>query len=53
MDNKDSPQTPIKPIILGEFEFLRGCIRLKITVKNTPDMDGNVREWVQDKYHGN
>lgn len=37
MDNKEPPQ-PIKPIILGEFEFLGGCIRVKISVKNTYDL---------------
>src|SRR5659263_689072 len=38
MDNKDALQTPIKPIILGEVEFLGGCIRIKISVKNTSDL---------------
>jgi hypothetical protein len=38
MDNKDAPQTPIKPILLGEIEFLGGCIRVKISVKNTSDL---------------
>ena len=34
---ENAPQTPIKPIILGECEFLGGCIRVRISVKNRSD----------------
>ncbi|MFA4957838.1 MAG: formylglycine-generating enzyme family protein [Candidatus Methanoperedens sp.] len=38
MNNNDTPQTPIKPTILRESEFFGGCIRVKISVKNTSNL---------------
>jgi len=37
MGNKDAPETPIKPIILGEVEFLGAFICVRISVKNISD----------------
>lgn len=34
MNNMDTSQTPIKPILIRESEFFGGCIRVKISVKN-------------------
>ncbi len=38
MENKDTSQTPIKPTLLREYEFFGGCIRVKISVKNTSSL---------------
>ncbi|MDO9098654.1 MAG: MAP7 domain-containing protein, partial [Candidatus Methanoperedens sp.] len=39
MDNRDtSHEAPIKPSVLREFEFFGGCIRVKISVKNTSNL---------------
>jgi len=39
MSNTDSSRgTPNKPSVLREFEFYGGCIRVKISVKNTSDL---------------
>ncbi len=39
MDNRDtSHKAPGKPAVLREFEFFGGCIRVKISVKNTSSL---------------
>ncbi|MDP2767268.1 MAG: hypothetical protein Q8O41_07450 [Candidatus Methanoperedens sp.] len=38
MDADISKETPVKPTVLREFEFFGGCIRVKISVKNTSSL---------------
>ncbi|MFH1322970.1 MAG: hypothetical protein ABIH80_03940 [Methanobacteriota archaeon] len=38
MDADISKETPVKPTVLREYEFFGGCIRVKISVKNTSSL---------------